>query len=515
MIEYPIPGDPDPYLDEVINHFKTRTGLSEVDWEVKERLLGNYLMFYLANPTERFFRLLNETHASLSEGHPYYERATLIRRPAPPKDRLNLPEVHLLRTVLSESLMATHHSFQEDFFTRYIRSVFGAEEQIIANNNHIVFGRRGAGKTSLLAYFLHKLRQQGAPYAWVAMQAYAGRKDPHVIVDVFLDIVQQLHTRNPNYSELDPIIRQLNYLTEVESDPSHQLDRLLPRIRRTIFPLAEKHNRIVIFLDDLHVIHTDLQPILLAKLYSICRDNKAFLKISGIEQFTNNWEASSRHGLETPHDAQVIRLDYNLTIPDQSKTHIQNILDAHAIYCGLPGVSYICGKGVLDRLVWVAAAVPRDALNIFAQAIAYSTVKNQKKVSITSINAAVSEMAEEKIKYIDTDALGQYDAVRSVLENVRQFCVNDKRKNAFLVEIQNDNPTFNRIKELEALRLFHVLHEAFTPREAGHRFMALMLDYGFYVGIRAARSVDLFQKEPKPLLAKELRKLPIFQLPNQ
>lgn len=36
------------------------------------------------------------------------------------------------------------------------------------------------------------------------------------------------------------------------------------------------------------------------------------------------------------------------------------------------------------------------------------------------------------------------------------------------------------------------------------------LDYGFYVGIRAAKSVDLFQKEPKTPTAQELRKLPIF-----
>lgn len=39
-----------------------------------------------------------------------------------------------------------------------------------------------------------------------------------------------------------------------------------------------------------------------------------------------------------------------------------------------------------------------------------------------------------------------------------------------------------------------------------------MLDYGFYVGIRAAKSVDLFSKEDlQPLQVQELRKLPTFQ----
>jgi hypothetical protein len=82
--------------------------------------------------------------------------------------------------------------------------------------------------------------------------------------------------------------------------------------------------------------------------------------------------------------------------------------------------------------------------------------------------------------------------------------------NAFLLEIKNDDPTFKAIQELIALRFVHVLHEGITPHEAGRRYQALMLDYGFYVGIRAARSVDLFQKEPKAPSVQQLRKLPIF-----
>jgi hypothetical protein len=58
----------------------------------------------------------------------------------------------------------------------------------------------------------------------------------------------------------------------------------------------------------------------------------------------------------------------------------------------------------------------------------------------------------------------------------------------------------------------HILNDGFTPGEVGRRYMALMLDYGFYVGMRAAKSVDLFYKEPKQLQAQELRKLPRMPL---
>jgi hypothetical protein len=41
-----------------------------------------------------------------------------------------------------------------------------------------------------------------------------------------------------------------------------------------------------------------------------------------------------------------------------------------------------------------------------------------------------------------------------------------------------------------------------------------MLDFGFYIGIRAAKSVVLVPDRPRQLLAKELRQLPIFD-PDQ
>jgi hypothetical protein len=121
-------------------------------------------------------------------------------------------------------------------------------------------------------------------------------------------------------------------------------------------------------------------------------------------------------------------------------------------------------------------------------------------------------MTGEKLRDIKIDASGKYEEVHSLLESIRNFCVIEQRKNVFLVEIQNENPTFHEIEELIALRLLHILSAGFTPSEVGKRHMALMLDYGFYVGIRTAKSVDLFAKEPKPLQAKELRKFPTFKL---
>ena len=124
-------------------------------------------------------------------------------------------------------------------------------------------------------------------------------------------------------------------------------------------------------------------------------------------------------------------------------------------------------------------------------------------------------MVSQKMRDLEIDLpmSPQERNVSLVLEHVKDFCIKQERKNAFLVEIQNDDPVYQRILKLVDLRLVHVISEGITVGEAGRKFLALILDYGFYTGIRAAQSVDLFNKRTERVTYKELRKLPIFEAP--
>jgi hypothetical protein len=496
---------------EIVDQFERKTRFHNTNFEIKERSNGDYLILNIVSPSERFFQVISDISDALPESNEFRNRVTIKKRTHPPTDRLSLPETFLLKTVITESLTVSSSTFGTEFLSRYIRSVFGAEDQVIAQSNHLVFGRRGSGKSSLLLYALHNLKAEGVPYVWIAMQTYEGRSDFEAVIDIFIELLQQILTIDTSLTEAEALLDQL---TKLDSSPDAELqfDRLVPKIRRSLTPITQQKDRIVVFLDDIHVLDSRLQPLLLSKLYAVSRDNRVFLKISGIEQLTDNWDPSTRKGLATPHDAQIIPLDYNLTMPSKSLAHIKSILDAHAVYSGLPNVGYICGSGVLERLVWVAAGVPRDALSIFLSAISKSALKDQKRVSITSVNEAASVTSDVKLSDINRDASGKIIQIKEAFAVVRDFCISTQKKNAFLVEIKGNDPAFELLQELIALRLLHVLHEGVTPHEAGRRYMALMLDYGFYVGIRAARSVDLFQKEPAQILAKDLRNLPIFQL---
>jgi hypothetical protein len=165
----------------------------------------------------------------------------------------------------------------------------------------------------------------------------------------------------------------------------------------------------------------------------------------------------------------------------------------------------------MARLVWVAAGVPRDAINMFSQALIRAANENKRQVSITGINMAASQAADDKMRFVEMDSSGAFKDALRVLDDIKQFCIRGSKQNAFLVESKNDDPLFENIRKLIDLRFLHVLHPGITPDQAGVRWLALLLDYGFYTGVRAGKSIDLFQREGRSPEVKELRKLPRFR----
>jgi DNA replication protein DnaC len=499
---------------ELLSAYAALLGGVVPDHQIKNRPDGPYLVIEFASPTERHFDLLERALTQLEADHPFKERTAIRKRKVAPKNRLLLAETQLLKNEIAESLTIDKNSFGADFFKRYTSSVTGFENQIVANANYAVYGRRGAGKSSLLAYAMHKAKKIGAPFCWIAMQTYAGRADTTVLPAIIADILRELRLFHEKGGELEKLISELDVLSSSNEDDLVLLecDKLAPRLRRLVGGMASHDKPLTIFLDDAHVLATSIQPVVFGYIYKFTRGNNTFIKLSGIAQLTRLWDSTGRTGLNAPNDAQLLQLDRNLTMPDKSKSHIVGILDSHAKYCGLPGIGYLADDDVVSRLVLVAAGVPRDSLNLLSTAISKAAAKNQKMVSITSINEAASEMAEEKLKDIQQDNAAESEELKAMLERVREFCVKDKRINSFLVEIKHSSQDYQTIQKLAALRLVHLLHEGITPNQASKRYIAFMLDYGFYVGIRAARSVQLMPDAPKALSAKDLRSLPKFQV---
>lgn len=493
----------------VLREFEKRSGLEGVEYDLRQNLVGEVLILRMANPTERYFGVLEDVLAIVSGD----ERPTCTIRKRTPANRLQSPEARYLLRTLAESLTISRHSFKEDFFARYTKSVSNAESQVTALANHIVFGRRGAGKSSLLLYAMRLRDDDGLPSAWVNMQIYEKRQDAKVVVEVILELLDQLKdvlSVSPGYSTT---LQRLQVLRNDESLNDDKIRQSLPEVGKLFAAAHGRNSSIFLFLDDFHVLDISMQPRLLGFLYSITRGKNVFLKLSAIETLTKAWDPTQRTGMQVPHDAQTVRLDYNLTMPDKAATHIEGILNAHAIYCGLPSIRFLCTSAdAISRLVWVSAGVPRDALNMFAQAMTKGASMGRSRVSVSNVNMAASEMVSQKMRELEID-VPTPDAEEDLgvaLDRVKDFCITKKRKNAFLVEIRNGSPLYHNILKLVDLRLVHVISEGITVGKAGRKYLGLILDYGFYTGVRAAQSVDLFNKQTERVAYKDLRRLPVM-----
>jgi len=494
------------YFDAVKREFEKESGLEGLESEVREREGSTVLVIKVVNPTDRLFGILDHVRSEVNGERPDTLLVTLVSESR--SNHLQGAEGKLLLRTLSESLNINRYSFKQDFQSRYTKSVFGAEEQVTASANHVVFGRRGAGKSTLLLYAMHGREPAKRPSVWVDMQVYARRDDDAVICDVLRDVIEQTSGILQEEKQHRELIAALQKPDSNES----VIRQLLPPIRRLLAPLGAQGGELFVFLDDFHVVSQTLQPKLLDVMYGISRGNRIFLKISAIETLTRTFDPATRLGLEVPHDAQVIRLDYNLTMPDKATQHIQMILDSHAVYCGLSSIRKLCtSRDVLPRLTWVAAGVPRDGLNLFAQAMTKAILAGRKLVSVSDVNVATSEALNTKLKDLETDASTEATSLQELLEQLREFCIKQKRRNAFLVEIKGDDPLYGRVRKLVDLRLLHVITEGITIGEVGRKYVGLILDYGFYTGIRAAQSVDLFNRQTKRIAYKDLRHLPVYK----
>ena len=209
----------------------------------------------------------------------------------------------------------------------------------------------------------------------------------------------------------------------------------------------------------------------------------------------------------TPGDAQVIRLGYKLVNPSAALNHIRDIIESYARYVGIPSLSSLAGKKVFERLVWVSACVPRDALYIFNNAITKAFEAGRKKVAVTDINMAAADSLTEKERYVSYDVEEDSAIVIIVVNDIKDFFLKEVHSNAFLVHLDSADFKYRIINKVSDLRFIHVLHPGITPKKSGKKYEAFMLDYAFYTRFGKAHSVKEFQSKPTLPLAKYLRKL--------
>lgn len=497
----------DEQASEIVNKFASLCNILQPDFEIVDKAGEDYLVIYVGKINEIYAAALTKIKLDSTEDTPFFNNVFLKEKK--PNSWVASSEAQLLQQLLSQSLTVGKATLDSDFHKKFSPFLGGEERKIYSDANHIVFGRRGAGKSSLILYAANKAKADDYPFVWIALQQYRSRKDLQVIPQILYEIVEGIG----KYSQGDParltrLKEKISRLEDKELDITKQdIEVFLPLFSRDLLSFVGEHGKLFLFIDDLHLLDVSIQPFLLSSIYSFSRGNNIFLKIATIENLSNLYNEAKQEGLQTPGDAQVIRLDHSLVEPVVALKHIKTILNSYVAYTGIPSLSSMCGKNVVERLVWVSAGVPRDAIYIFNNSLSKALSQGRKHIAVMDVNMSAAESLTEKERNFSDDASYEADDVKRLIDDIKKFCLKEVKQNAFLVHIEPNNKKYQLIKRISDLRFIHILHPGITPEKAGEKYEAFLLDYAFYTGFRKAPSVKEFKPEPDILTAKELRKL--------
>ncbi|WP_157563487.1 hypothetical protein [Micromonospora chokoriensis] len=388
----------------------------------------------------------------------------------------------------------------------YVRDAHLNLPAVTAPRHHLIFGRRGAGKSALLVEARSTLKPESAISCWINMQTLRSQQIERVFVYVVDEIVSTVLAKQQQIRSASAIAvlgaelyeQTRSLLARQAPLAREEADRLVPEVQRLLKRFLEASGlRIFIFIDDFYYLPRIVQPSLLDMLHGCVRDCDAWLKIASIRHLTRWFQSSPPLGLQTGHDAELLDLDVTLQDPARAKSFLENILFQYARRVGVPTLTRLFHGAALDRLVLASGAVPRDYLILAGSSISKAQRRpNAKLVGVQDVNQAAGDAAQVKVQELEEDmAANVASATRTVeaLKRVRNFCLEDSSYTYFLVgyrEKEDWPHRYNILTDLLDQRLIHLVDGGVSdPHAAGHRSEAFMLDLSQFSGSRLKQGI--------------------------
>lgn len=395
--------------------------------------------------------------------------------------------------------------------------------RILNKQNHVVFGRRGAGKTSLLS----SLGDEDVLVVNINMEDYKTITFPNIILRCMIDIFKSIRLKskqsNPWYTlsipsfffrnklkglideleslihEPDETIHEERYLrsqkeqdraalkarnadlstgssTQSETEVSRKVSKNKLNFLRLEFAkykdaLEESvsHLRgmtIFILLDDFYFVKKKHQPNLVDYVHRLCKGLNIFVKIATIKHRTKLYSQRGDEyvGVEVGHDVQEIDMDYTLDKFDDLRRFMKQLLNNAAAHCGQGEIEIedlFAGEG-FNQLCLASGGVPRDFLALFVILANQYMSKDIPYIGKVEVTEAAIANINNKYSSMRDDSSGERDVLEIILDRIKQHVYNTNRTNAFLVSKSDlaEYPEERQIiKELVDLRLIHLIDE--------------------------------------------------------
>ncbi|MBJ9967277.1 ATP-binding protein [Burkholderia seminalis] len=500
----------DRSAEEAIDAFEREIGVTGVpNCRV---LVGNreFLKFAVGREAPLYTYALYESQKRLPDSNPFKGAMALA-----PEKASSFPastEASALLTLLTRS---TREVSQGEpiggYSVPYVPFQKREDHQLAQPASHIVRGRRGVGKSTLIRRAAELLSETPSIVAILDMQTYSTLSGDDLIREVLYDMctsmasaAQDVGFRTHVAIDAQPLMS----IAENISSGATSVDRAPVAIKRVLAQLtkAAKGNAFL-FLDDFHLIDHECQPRLLHTLNASLKGANGWLKVAGLSSLLNVYSPSDRKGLQVPGDAQYVSLDLTLENPEAAQAHLRAILEGFLNAVGYGLGSSVIPEAAFRRLAWANAGVPRDFLQMFGRSLEHASRNRHVTVTLSDVNIAIGEFGQQKMDDLQRDARNEAGVLRNALSRLESLCLDDSKINAFLVRSDDSNERVI-VQVLSDLRMVHLIHQSITPGKAGERFEAFILDYSIFTGFRRRPNVKEMIPKELQFKASELRALP-------
>jgi hypothetical protein len=400
----------------------------------------------------------------------------------------------------------------------YVKDVAVNISAATAPRHHLIFGRRGAGKTALMVEARRIVTDQGAASVWMNLQTLRNESIGRIFlryVDRVCDLITVHFRQREDYPQVALNAAQLQEEVrsqlKADSDLVDAAKRLVPEVQELLHRfLRTAAVRLFVFLDDFYFLSRDDQPLLLDLIHGSMRDTDAWLKVASIRHLTRWFQSDPPLGLQTGHDAELLDLDVTLQDPFRAKEFLESVLLRYAAHVNVQRLSQLFARGSLDRLVLASGAVPRDYLTLAASALTRAKTRPRARlVGTQDINRAAGDAAQAKIQELEEDLAANKESATltlNALSALKRFCLEQERSTYFRVDLRAKESQADEYASLTSLlevRLTHLVDPSVSDREkAGERAEVFMLDLSQFAGARLRQSIRVLDLERGVVLSK-------------
>ncbi|WP_334039963.1 ATP-binding protein [Burkholderia ambifaria] len=430
--------------------------------------------------------------------------------------------VHDLRVGDLLSLLSTRSRTSESQPSlRYIQDVEERLSVAITPRHHLIFGRRGVGKTSMLLEARRILENEGAYVLWVNVQSLRSLGVGHAFLtvalklcDLLLTSQEALRSSQTGLDALRALRANIEQRFMANSSTLEDVAILVPLLQQECSRFTLQAQRtIYLFVDDIHYLPSAEVPHFLDLLHGVTRDNLVWLKIAGIQHQTRWFIPVPPTGLQTGHDAAIINLDVTLEHPERAKQFLESVLRGYIEECNASPLSNVLSTAALDRLVLASGGVPRDFLTLCAASIQTARQRpNAKTVGVQDVNNAAGVAGQTKLQELEDDAAATSGRSRELVASlniVREFLLTTEEITFFRVDFRDKelrSVEYRTLQALADLRMLHLINPSLSDQHhAGQRAEVYLLDLSQYSGSRLKQGIHVLDFERGHMVLKRTR----------